>query len=240
MCGRFTITMTFEELLLRFYIDEADNSFYLPRYNVAPMQVIPAIINDGSRNRLGPLRWGLVPNWAKDQRKAGGMINAKAETLLEKPSYRNLVYRKRCIIPADSFYEWKAIGSKKQPMRFMMREEGIFSMAALFDRWVNPEDGEKISTFSIITTTPNSLVSDVHDRMPVILRPEDEAYWLDRHETNPDKLLPLLKPYPESDMKRYAVSSTVGSVKNDSPACIAQVEELKAPEDESSEQLYLF
>ncbi|WP_152395166.1 SOS response-associated peptidase [Paenibacillus guangzhouensis] len=238
MCGRFTITMTFEELLVRFYIDEADNSFYLPRYNVAPMQSVPAIVNDGTRNRLGPLRWGLVPNWAKDQRKAGGMINAKAETLLEKPSYRNLVYRKRCIIPADSFYEWKAVGSKKQPMRFMMKDEGIFSMAALFDTWVNPEDGAKISTFSIITTTPNSLVSDVHDRMPVILRKDDEPYWLDRHQTNPDKLLPLLKPFPESTMTRYAVSSTVGSVKNDSPACIAPVEAL-TPEDEA-EQPYLF
>ncbi|WP_018757511.1 SOS response-associated peptidase [Paenibacillus terrigena] len=238
MCGRYTITMTFDELVVRYFIEEVNDPFYLPRYNVAPMQIVPAIINDGSRNRLGPLRWGLVPNWAKDQRKAGGMINAKAETLLEKPSYRNLVYRKRCIIPADSFYEWKAFGSKKQPMRFMRRDEGIFSMAALYDSWVNPEDGEKISTFSIITTTPNSLVSDVHDRMPVILRKEDEAYWLDRHQSNPDKLLTLLKPFPESEMMRYAVSSTVGSVKNDGPECVAKVEELKVTEE--SEQPYLF
>jgi len=238
MCGRYTITMTFDELVVRYFIEEVNDPFYLPRYNVAPMQIVPAIINDGSRNRLGPLRWGLIPNWAKDQRKAGGMINAKAETLLEKPSYRNLVYRKRCIIPADSFYEWKSVGSKKQPMRFMRRDEGIFSMAALYDSWVNPEDGEKISTFSIITTTPNSLVSDVHDRMPVILRKEDEDYWLDRHQSNPDKLLPLLKPYPESEMIRYAVSSTVGSVKNDGPECVAKVEELK--ETEESEQPYLF
>jgi putative SOS response-associated peptidase YedK len=228
MCGRYTVTMTYEELVVRYFIEEANSPFYQPRYNVAPMQVVPAIINDGSRNRLGPLRWGLVPNWAKDQSMAGRMINSKSETLLEKPSFRNLVYRKRCIIPADSFYEWKSFGGKtKQPMRFLMEDERIFSMAGLYDSWVNPDDGEKVSTFTIITTTPNDLVSDVHDRMPVILKQEDEAVWLDRQNTDAGLLLSLLKPYPEQEMKRYPVSNIVGQVKNDTADCIAKVEPLQ-------------
>src|SRR5699024_11032815 len=137
--------------------------------NVAPMQWIPAVIHDGKKNRLGSLRWGLVPYWASDQKMASRLINARSETLLERPSFRKLVYRKRCLIPVDSFYEWKEIHGKKQPIRFMLKDRSIFSLAGLYDSWECPETGQKLHTCTIITTSPNSLIESVHDRMPVIL-----------------------------------------------------------------------
>src|SRR5690606_18107419 len=121
--------------------------------------------------------WGLVPNWAKDDKNASKLINARAETLLEKPSFKNLVYRRRCIIPADGFYEWRQKDGTKQPMRIVLKERQIFSMAGLYDIWLSP-DGQKISTCTIITTAANRLLEDIHHRMPVILRPEDESSWL--------------------------------------------------------------
>lgn len=232
MCGRYTITMTYEQLVVRYFIEEANNSFYLPRYNVAPMQTVPAIISDGRVNRIGPLRWGLVPSWANEESMASRAINAKAETLLERPSFRNLIYKKRCIIPADSFYEWRTIGrGKKQPIRFMRRDQAIFSMAGLYDQWIRPSDGVKISTFTIITTTPNAMVAEVHDRMPVILQQEDELRWLDRSNTDTQALLSLLRPFPAQEMMSYPVASLVGSVSQDSPACIERVPPI-APKEE--------
>lgn len=223
MCGRYTITITFEDLVLRYSAVYTNIPFHEPRYNVAPMQAVPAIIHDGRHNRIGPLRWGLVPSWAKDQSMASRMINAKAETLLEKPSFKHLVSGKRCVIPVDSFYEWKKVGGAKQPMRFMLKDESIFSLAGLYDSWINPDNGEKVSTFTIITTTPNRLVAEVHDRMPVILKREDEALWLDRHHTNSSQLMKLLQPLPEEDMMCYPVSAQVGNVKNDDSSCIERI-----------------
>lgn len=220
MCGRYTITVSFEELLQRYYIDDTTVPFHRPRYNVAPMQMVPAVINDGRQNRIGQLRWGLVSSWAKDESMAGKMINARAETLLEKASFKKLINRKRCIIPIDSFYEWKKVNGKKQPMRIMLKDESIFSLAGLYDTWVNPTNGEKVSTFTIITTNPNQLVADVHDRMPVILSRENEGSWLDRENANIGELLDLLKPYPAEEMTAYPVSTMVGNVKNDVPECI--------------------
>ncbi|QRG65975.1 SOS response-associated peptidase [Brevibacillus choshinensis] len=223
MCGRFTIAVSHEDLLLRFSIAEAIDLFHSARYNVAPMQMTPAVINDGKRNRIDQLRWGLIPSWAKDGSMAGKMINARAETVLDKASFKNLIYRKRCIIPADSFYEWKNVNEKKQPMRIMMRDECIFSLAGLYDTWINPVNGQRLGTFTIITTKPNRLVEEVHDRMPVILSREKEGIWLDRGNTNMDEILDLLQPYPAEEMIAYPVSTLVGNVKNDSPECIEMV-----------------
>ncbi|MFD2445949.1 SOS response-associated peptidase [Bacillus sp. CGMCC 1.16607] len=223
MCGRFTLTITFEELMERYAIEEQRTPFHRPKYNVAPMQQVPAIINDGNKNRLGELRWGLVPSWAKDDKSAGKMINARKETLLEKPSFKNLVYRKRCIIPADSFFEWINVEGQKRPIRFMKRDESIFSMAGLYDTWINPSNGEKTNTCTIITTTPNNLVSPIHDRMPVILKKEDEQKWLQRNEVNVNELLRLLMPFPAEEMKAYPVSTLVGNVKNEGPECIERI-----------------
>lgn len=221
MCGRYTIIVTMEELMLRYLTELPTNRYHTPRYNVAPMQNIPAIIHDGENNRLGELRWGLVPSWASDDRLGSKMINARAETLLEKPSFKSLIRRKRAIIPADGFYEWKQNGGAKQPMRITLRDGAVFSMAALYDTWIS-SDGRKISTGTIITTTPNSLMADIHNRMPVILRPEDEASWLNRGNNDIDHLMSLLQPYPADEMSAYPVSTLVGNVKNDTEQCIAE------------------
>lgn len=221
MCGRYTITITVEELMLRYFIDEMSMPFQLPRYNVAPGQFIPAIINDGKRNRLGELKWGLVPPWADDPKIGYMMINARAETAASKPAYREPLKRKRCIIPADGFYEWKRNegGKTKQAMRIVKRDRSIFSFAGLYETWISPS-GEKISTCVILTTTPNSVVAPIHDRMPVILKPEAESLWLNREVQNPVQLTAMFAPYPEEELEAYAVGSGVGNVRNDGPELI--------------------
>ena len=219
MCGRFTIVVSWDELMLRFMLEQAAPPFHRPQYNVAPSQMIMAIIHDGAKNRLGELKWGLIPSWAKDEKIGNKMLNARAETLMEKPAFRTPLEKKRCLIPADGFYEWKRSGTGKQPMRITLTSGELFAMAGLYETWLAP-DGRKISSCTIITTTPNKLVEDIHDRMPVILRPEDEAVWLDREQRDPSRLLPLLQPYPAEKMTAYPVSPIVGNVKNDSPACL--------------------
>ncbi len=221
MCGRFTLTVTMDELLLRYFIDYPAAPFHQPRYNVAPGQMIAAVIHDGAKNRIGELKWGLIPHWAKDERIGNRCMNARAESLADKPAFKIPFLRKRCLIPADGFYEWKRTGNRKQPMRIMMRHRGIFSMAGLYDTWMAP-DGRKISSCTIITTEPNDLMRDIHDRMPVILRPEDESAWLDRNNDDADLLKSLLAPYPAEEMCAYPVSPLVGSVKNDDKRCIEE------------------
>lgn len=221
MCGRFTIVTDPDKLMQRFHFEGVPFEWQA-RYNIAPGQAIPAIIEDRGQRRIGQLRWGLVPSWAKDEKIGYRMINARAETLTEKPLFKNLFARKRCIIPADGFYEWKHIGKAKQPMRIMMRSGELFAFAGLYDTWTSPE-GEKVHTCTIITTRPNEVVSDIHDRMPVILRQEDEQIWLDREKYDPSLLLSLLEPYDPSQMKAYPVPGNVGSPKNDSPECIQEI-----------------
>jgi putative SOS response-associated peptidase YedK len=226
MCGRYTIMVSLDELIIRYGAYAAMNQYQLPRYNVAPTQDIMVVIHDGERNRLGSLRWGLIPGRANKERLGSTLINARAETLFVKPSFQNLIYRKRCIIPADGFYEWKQVGSKKQPMRITMKANSIFSIAGLYDSWISPE-GTKINTCTIITTTSNSLIRDFHERMPAILSKEQEALWLDRNNHHTDQLMQMLKPYPADDMKAYPVSSVVGNVRNDSAECTAEVTQLE-------------
>ncbi|MBD0380416.1 SOS response-associated peptidase [Paenibacillus sedimenti] len=222
MCGRYTITVMLEELLLRYDIYYKYPSKYSPKYNVAPGQMVMAIVHDGEKNRLGELRWGLIPEWANDEKIAYQTLNARSETLSDKPAFRTPFQRKRCLIPADSFYEWKGTGKQKQPMRIMLKSKGIFSMAGLYDTWVSP-DGAKISTCTVVTTAPNELVADIHDRMPVILPREAEAAWLDRRITNTEVLRPMLKPYPAEEMIAYPVSGRVGNVRNDDESCIEEL-----------------
>lgn len=221
MCGRFTIAFDEGNLKQRFDLEEIPFPF-AQRYNVAPGQFIPAIIGDKGTRRIGQLRWGLVPSWAKDEKLAYSMINAKAETVREKPAFRNLFVRKRCIIPADSFFEWKQTDKGKQPMRIMMKDADIFAFAGLYDTWEAP-NGEKISTCTIITTKPNEIVSDIHDRMPVILKREDEPIWLDRERFDADLLQSLLIPFDATEMRAYPVSSIVGNAKNERPECIREI-----------------
>jgi putative SOS response-associated peptidase YedK len=197
-----------------------------PRYNIAPTQLVAVIANNG-KNMLEFYRWGLIPSWAKDSKAGSRMINARAETLAEKPAFRTAFKRRRCLIPADGFYEWRlpaknadAPGRKtKTPIYLRLKSGEPFAFAGLWETW-QPEGGEPVLSCTIITTTPNSLVEKIHDRMPVILKPEAYEQWLAQGEQAPEKLARLLKPYPASGMTAYAVSPLVNSPAVDTPEII--------------------
>ncbi len=221
MCGRFVLYMDIEDIFDRYDIEHERNFVFKPSYNVAPSEQIVAIIHDGQNNRAGLLRWGLIPVWAKEASIGMKMINARAETLNEKPAFKQLLVRKRCIIPANGFYEWKKVGSKKQPMYIGLRDEDFFSFAGLYDTWIDPS-GNKVSTCTIITTQANAFIEDIHERMPVILDREQEKLWLDRSNENSTQLLSVLQQYPAERMTAYPVFTAVGSVKNNSPELIIE------------------
>lgn len=224
MCGRFTLTATFEEIIDRFDIQaflEEEN--YAPSYNIAPSQAVLAVINDGKSNRMGFLKWGLVPPWAKDAAIGNKMINARSETLSEKPSFRTAFKKKRCLVIADSFYEWKRHEDKsKTPMRIKLKSDELFAMAGIWEAWKSPE-GKSLYTCSVITTGPNELMKDIHDRMPVILKPEDEKTWLNPSISDTKDLNKLLVPFDENLMETYEVSSLVNSPKNNSVELIQKI-----------------
>ena len=211
MCGRFSLTVTEAELNLRFTLAGGDAP-YVPRYNGAPTQLL-AVVSSENRGKLSFYRWGLVPPWAKDVSMGNKMINARAETITEKPSFRTPLFSKRCIVPSDGFYEWKQ-DAGKQPYRIFVKGEPIFSMAGLWERWRAP-DGKVLETFCIITTEANAFMKPIHDRMPVILNRQDEELWL--ASKNANEILSLLKPYPAEEMDAYPVTRLVNSVKNVGP-----------------------
>ncbi|WHY75161.1 SOS response-associated peptidase [Neobacillus sp. WH10] len=224
MCGRFTLTATFEEIINHFDIQSfLEEELYSPSYNIAPSQSVLAVINDGRVNRMGFLKWGLVPPWAKDLSVGNKMINARAETISEKPSFRNAFKKKRCIVIADSFYEWKRHEDKtKTPMRIKLKSNELFAMAGIWEGWKSP-DGKTLYTCSVITTGPNELMKDIHDRMPAILKREDEKIWLDTAISDTTRLKPLLVPFDENEMETYEVSSLVNSPKNNSIELIQKI-----------------
>ncbi|HZK24755.1 MAG TPA: SOS response-associated peptidase [Oscillospiraceae bacterium] len=209
MCGRFTL-INWQELIVRFGVAAYDLQ---PRYNIAPTQGIPVIVQGAKELRL--FRWGLIPFWAADETFAARLINARAETVLEKKSFRHCMQQKRCLIPADGFYEWKKEGNKKQPYYFSLTGGQLFAFAGLWDKWRAP-DGSEIFTCTIITTQANQLVAEIHQRMPVILPPEAEAMWLDPQLRQPEVLQSLLQPYPAA-MIRRAVSPLINRPNFDGP-----------------------
>lgn len=215
MCGRYTLTVTLEELMVRYRIDDTTIPYHRPKYNIAPSQLVLAIINDGQRNRLGELKWGLIPPWADDPKLGMSMLNARSETAASKPAFQSPLRRKRCLIPADGFYEWKKTSQGKQPMRIALKSRALFSMAGLYETWISPDGSTTINSCTIMTTTPNPLVAQIHDRMPVILRPEDELRWLDRSIQDIAALTPMLCSYSSDELEAYAVPAAVGSVRND-------------------------
>ncbi|WP_160723367.1 SOS response-associated peptidase [Bacillus sp. USDA818B3_A] len=217
MCGRFTLTATVEEIMSRFDIESfLDEELYAPSFNIAPSQSVLAVINDGSSNRMGFLKWGLVPPWASDLSIGNKMINARAETITEKPSFRNAFKKKRCLVIADSFYEWKKHSDQsKTPMRIHLKSNDLFAMAGLWEAH-RDKDGKMLYSCSVITTEPNELMKDIHDRMPVILKREDEPAWLKPNMADTVKLKSLLVPFDENLMESYEVSSLVNSPKNNS------------------------
>ncbi|MEZ5197073.1 MAG: SOS response-associated peptidase [Bacteroidales bacterium] len=213
MCGRFSFSPLAKIIEDRFDI-KVDKATYKPRYNCAPSQNL-AVISNSDTDVLSYYRWGIIPFWAKDKSIGNKLINSKAETITEKPSFKSAFKKKRCLVLSDGFYEWKKVSPKEKiPYRIKMREDTLFSMAGIWDAWKN-QDGEFIHSFSIITTTPNELMANIHTRMPVILDKKDEKLWLSDEE--PELLLPLLKPFPANEMTAYAVSTLVNSPMNDSP-----------------------
>jgi putative SOS response-associated peptidase YedK len=218
MCGRFTLATELDQIEQRFSFRMTEVTF-TPHYNIAPSQPVLSVMNDGKENRGGFLRWGLIPSWAKDEAIGNRMINARAETLAEKPSFKRALQKRRCLVIADGFYEWKATGKKKTPMFIALKSRQPFGFAGLWETWKSPK-GEAIHSCTIITTTPNALMGSIHNRMPVILPRSAEARWLDRSIDDPQKLLPLLAPYPDNEMIAYEVSQLVNSPRNDVPACI--------------------
>lgn len=226
MCGRFACTIDATELTDHFSkisLPVGIPANLTPRYNIAPSQPVAVIPNDES-NKMQMFRWGLIPSWAKDAKTGYRMINARAETVGEKPAFRAAFKRRRCLIIADGFYEWQRTGGRKGkiPMYIKLKTDEPFAFAGLWELW-KPKDGDPISSCTIITTAANDLVAKIHDRMPVILKPEGYSQWLDPGERTPDKLEKLLAPYPASRMTAYPVSELVNSPRNDTPACIEPV-----------------
>ncbi|MGC8783782.1 MAG: SOS response-associated peptidase [Armatimonadota bacterium] len=220
MCGRFTLTQPTQAVAERFGVQCILFEF-TPRYNIAPSQPVAVIMQDGGR-RLEACRWGLVPFWAKDPEIGNRLINARAETLAEKPAFKYSLTRRRCLIPADGFYEWRKEGGRRVPVYIRKRDGGLFAFAGLWDEWQSP-DGSPLRTCTIITTEPNALVASIHNRMPAILMPEHEALWLDTSLKEPAQLLAMLQAYPEAEMEAYPVSPRVNNPNNDDPLCIQPV-----------------
>ncbi len=201
-----------------------DDLDWEPRYNIAPTQSVPVIRRDNHVPTLQAslMRWGLIPSWAIEPTIGARMINARSETAATKPSFREPLRRSRCLIPADGFYEWKREGKRKQPFCFEVDGGAVFAFAGLWDRWRDP-DGHAVETCTILTTTPNELLADVHDRMPVILAPGHYGPWLDPSMQDVAIAVSLLKPFDSCLMKRFAVSTRVNLVANDDAECSAPV-----------------
>ncbi len=217
MCGRYTLTASIQTVAESFGVEATLQT--APRFNVAPTQDIVAIRDDGGA-QLVMLRWGLIPAWAKDESIGSRMINARAETLAEKPSFKNLLRSRRCLIVADGFYEWKTEEKGKTPMYITLNDNKPFAFAGLWDEWKNP-DGEPIQSCTIITTEPNELMVSIHNRMPAILRPAACADWLNPQLKDADVLTHWLKPYPAERMQARAVSKLVNNPRRDDAALLA-------------------
>ena len=219
MCGRFTIA-PLVDLFDRFHVPERV-PLALPRHNVAPSQEVPVVIRDGN-NRVALMQWGLVPSWTKDLQTAGKPINARAETLAERPTFREPLRYHRCLVPATGFYEWKKEGAARVPYYLRLRSGDLFAIAGLFDTWRHPFGGE-LRTFTIITTAPNRTVSPYHDRMPAILRQHDEERWLEAGPLDPATLAGILAPCPDDVLEVYRVSPRVNSPSADGPDLVTPV-----------------
>lgn len=219
MCGRYTLTQVPEASAVIY--PETEKIALIPRFNVAPTQLMPVIpMTDPSHIHF--YRWGLIPHWAKDPKIGYKMINARSETLLEKPAFKTPFREARCLVPADGFYEWKSTIGGKQPFRITLQDESLFYFAGLYSLWRSPE-GKNIWTYTVITTEPNELMIDIHDRMPAILDPAGAERWLSSIESAED-LREVLRPYPAEQMKAYPVTPDVGSVRNESERMIRPYE----------------
>ena len=220
MCGRFTRTADVEEIAQEFGVENLEASLE-PSYNIAPTQKVAAIVLD-DKKRLVTMRWGLIPSWAKDESIGAKLINARAETILEKPSFRTPFKRGRCLLVADGFFEWQKTRNEKQPFYIHLKSGRPFAFAGLFDVWGSAD--ERITSCTLITTEANELMKPIHERMPVILRREDADLWVTANQSEQKALLDLLQPYPSNLMEAYAVSKLVNSPRNNRPDCVKPIE----------------
>ena len=216
MCGRYSLTSNKDVLTKRYGIN-APSSFK-PRYNAAPMQLMP-VITSQKPDTIQMFKWGLVPSWSLDEKTGSNFINGRAETMNSKTPFKNCVKTQRCLIPADGFYEWKKIGKDKVPFRFTLNTEEIFSFAGLWDTWENPDTKETLNTFTILTIEANKKVEEVSDRMPVILRKDLERLWI-AESINDSQINSLIKPYDATLMTSYQTHKAVNSAATDTIECI--------------------
>jgi len=216
MCGRYALTSSPAVIAERFHLLWTPE--LAPHYNIAPGQAIPVVRETGQGRELALLRWGLIPSWAKEASIGMRLINARGETLADKPAFRSAYRQRRCLIPADAFYEWKAIAGRKQPYCIRLRDEGPFGMAGLWEHWKAP-DGQAVESCTIVTVDANALIAQLHDRMPLIVAPEDYDAWL----TAESKELP--HAVAAGDMRYHPVSPLVSNARNDVPACLEPIDE---------------
>jgi putative SOS response-associated peptidase YedK len=225
MCGRYTLNSTGQVVAELFELDEEPS--LAPRYNIAPSQEVAAVRldRDSGRRVLARVRWGLHPSWSRTPPGSDArMINARAETLADKAAFRDPLRRRRCLLPADGFFEWRKLARRKQPYLIRMDDGRPFAFAGLWDRWRGPED-RPVESCTIVTTGPNDLVATLHDRMPVILAPRDFGLWLDPEVGDSDRLRPLLRPYPAAAMTMYPVSRRVNDPANDDASLLDRDED---------------
>lgn len=224
MCGRYRLSKTEKYLLERFGVGSRDDFHWQPRFNIAPSDQVLVIRQDKDEpvRTLTTMRWGLIPYWAKDEKIGAKMINARSESLTEKPAFRDAIERRRCLVPADAFYEWQKTGNGtsivRQPFLIRMQDDEAFAFAGIWDKWKAP-DGKIVLSVSILTTDANPLVRDVHDRMPVIVPREHYDLWLDPGFRDVKALADILQPFDPAAMEKIAVSSRVNSPKNDDADC---------------------
>lgn len=219
MCGRFSQSKSAKAIAQAF--DLANVPPLTPRYNIAPTQPVGTVLQTGedTQRQFRMLHWGLIPSWAKDPKIGARMINARAETVAEKPSFRAAFKQRRCLVLADGFYEWQQQEKKKQPFYCRMQDERPFAFAGLWEHWEDG-NGEAIDSCTVLTTSSNELMRPIHDRMPVILAPKDYDLWLDPKLQKSELLQPLLQPYSDEEMTAYPVGTLVNKPSNDSPECI--------------------
>ena len=220
MCGRFALSASLTDLIKEFGVDKIPGE-YGASYNIAPSQPIIVIAKDGERKTMR-CRWGFIPHWAKDPSIGHKMINARSETVADKPSFREAFKKHRCLIPADGFFEWRKERGGKVPLFIHLMSGQLISFAGLYNTWSSPE-GDNLSTCTIITTAANKLLEPIHDRMPVIIPKEKRDTWLDPAIHDKDTLLPLLRPFPSEEMEAYDVTSRVNSPRNNTPDNIKPV-----------------
>lgn len=229
MCGRYTLTMSPDELRRIFRYVEVPN--FPPRYNIAPTQPIGIVRADHGTRHFQLVRWGLIPGWVKDPAAFSLLLNARSETAAEKPAFRAAMRHRRCLVPASGFYEWRRVGKSKQAFFIRPRGGGAVAFAGLWEPWMGA-DGSEIDTAAILTTGANGLVSAIHDRMPVVLDPADWDAWLDTDGREPRHVAEMLRPAPEYLLEAIPVSERVNAVRNDDPGLQSPVSEPLAATDE--------